>query len=145
MPRSTYEFQTEISERHLNELHVLYQGEWWTRGRTLDEVKTMLERSNLVFALCDTFSGRLVAFARVLTDGIFKAFIFDVIVAPDVRNEGLGKRLMEAIANCPDLKDVRHLELYCLPELVPFYEKLGFSTDVSGVRLMRKRNIKDKT
>ena len=105
----------------------------------------MLESSNLIFALCDTLNGRLVAFARVLTDGVFKAFIFDVIVAADVRNEGLGRRLIEAIADCPDLKDVRHFELHCLPELVPFYQKMGFSTDVSGVCLMRKRHSKDKT
>ena len=145
MPRSMYEFQSQMSERHVNELHILYQSEWWTRGRTLDDVKTMLESSNRIFALCDTSNGRLVAFARVLTDGVFKAFIFDVIVAADVRNEGLGRRLIEAIADCPDLKDVRHFELYCLPELVPFYQKMGFFTDVSGVCLMRKRHTKDKT
>ena len=138
MPESTYKFMAEIHERQIQELHTLYQGEWWTRGRSVNDVKTMLEHSNFVFALCDGSDGRLVAFARVLTDMVFKALVFDVIVAPDRRDEGLGRRLMEHILQHPDLKNVTHIELYCLPELVSFYEKLGFSTDVSGVSLMRR-------
>jgi hypothetical protein len=46
---------------------------------------------------------------------------------------------MDRIVKHPCLKVVKHIELYCLPPMVPFYEKWGFSTDVSGVTLMRKR------
>ena len=45
---------------------------------------------------------------------------------------------MDAIVNHPTLSAVKHLELYCLPNMVPFYERWGFSTDVSGVSLMRR-------
>ena len=38
----------------------------------------------------------------------------------------------------PELAAVIHLELFFLPELLPFYEKLGFSTEMGGVRLMRR-------
>jgi predicted GNAT family N-acyltransferase len=99
----------------------------------------MLEHSDFVFALCTEPEDRLVGFARVLTDRVFKVLIFDVIVATDRRDEGLGRQLMDRILQHPDLRDVRHMELYCLPEMVPFYEKWGFSTDVSGVCLMRRR------
>jgi len=37
----------------------------------------------------------------------------------------------------PRLSRVKHFELYCLPELEPFYESFGFSTEAGGVRLMR--------
>ena len=37
----------------------------------------------------------------------------------------------------PRLREVRHVELYSLPELIPFYERWGFSTDVGGVRFQR--------
>jgi len=79
-----------------------------------------------------------VAFARVLTDRAFKALILDVIVAEDLRGEGLGRALVERIICHPDLEQVRHLKLYCLPDLVPFYERWGFSTDVSGAVLLRR-------
>ena len=139
MSESTYNFLTALNERHVYELHALYQRECWTSGRNVADIKRMLEHSDLVFALCAQPEDRLVAFARVLTDRVFKALIFDVIVAPDRRGEGMGRRLMDHIVRHPDLEHVRHMELYCLPELVPFYEKWGFSTDISGVSLMRRR------
>jgi predicted GNAT family N-acyltransferase len=139
MPQPTYSLRSKLDERHVRELHALYQGEWWTRGRSLDDVRRVVEHSGLVFAISDQADDRLLAFARVLTDRVFKALIFDVIVAPDRRAEGLGRRLMDFIVAHPNLESVRHIELYCLPEVVPFYEKWGFSTDVAGVTFMRRK------
>jgi hypothetical protein len=34
---------------------------------------------------------------------------------------------------------VELVELYCRPELVAFYERMGFSSPDSGVVLMRRR------
>jgi GNAT superfamily N-acetyltransferase len=139
MPESTYTFTMAMNEKLIRDLYELYQGEWWTQGRSLDDIRLMLQHSDFLFAFCNESDGHLVAFARVLTDMVFKAFIFDFIVAPKHRHDGVGRRLMERILQHSDLRNVRHIELYCLPELVPFYEKLGFSADVSGVCLMRKR------
>jgi predicted GNAT family N-acyltransferase len=80
-----------------------------------------------------------VAFGRVLTDGVFKALVFDVIVAPDVRGAGLGHALIRHIVADPQLSAVRDIELYCREELIPFYERLGFSVDLPEVRFMRRR------
>jgi GNAT superfamily N-acetyltransferase len=119
MLKSTYTFTMAMNENMIRELHVLYQDEWWTRGRSLDDVRLMLEHSNFLFAFCNESDGHLVAFARVLTDMVFKAFIFDVVVAPKYRHEGLGRLLMERILQHSALRNVQHIELYCLPELVP--------------------------
>ncbi len=139
MPEVPCSVRACLDERHFQELHALYQGEWWTRGRSLGDVRRVVQHSDLVIAICSEPEGRLVAFARVLTDRVFKAVIFDVIVAPERRKEGLGRRLMDSIVRHPELRQVRHVELYCLPEMVAFYEKWGFSTDVSGVSLMRRQ------
>ena len=65
-------------------------------------------------------SDELVAF---LTDYVYKALVLNVIVAEAYRGSGLGARLMDAVMGHPRLRDVRHFELYCLPELTPFYER----------------------
>jgi predicted GNAT family N-acyltransferase len=135
---SHYRDVDSLNEQHIRELHALYQGEWWTAGRSLDEVRRMLENTDVILGVCGSPGERLVGFARVLTDTVFKALILDVIVAPDCRQDGLGRHLMERIVRHPALADVNHFELYCLPELVPFYEKWGFSTDVAGVTFMRR-------
>ena len=139
MAGPTFSVVAELQERHVHDLHRLFQGEWWTQGRSLADVRCMIDHSSLVFGLRADPSDRLVAFARVLTDRVFKAVVFDVIVARDHRHQGLGRRLMDCIIRHPDLRRVRHIELYCLPDLISFYERSGFSTDVSGVSLMRRK------
>ncbi len=135
---SGYRLITALSERHTQQLHQLYLGEWWTYARTLADTRSVLEHSDFVVGIVGSSDDELKAFARVLTDWTFKALVFDVIVAPHCRTAGLGRQLLEHLVTHPALARVRHLELYCLPDLVPFYEQWGFSTSVSGVTLMRK-------
>lgn len=134
----SYSDLDRLDERLTRELCELYRHEWWTEGRSLEGVRRMAEGDSIVFAVRHDPSGELAAFARVLTDGVYKALIFDVIVAPAHRRSGLGERLVRRIASHPRLADVRHHELYCLPELVPYYERLGFTSEVGGIVLMRR-------
>ena len=126
-----------LNDEQARELCELYQQEWWTRGRSLEDVAAMLASSPLVYGITDE-NGALVGFARVLSDTVFKALIFDVIVDRSHRGHALGRRLMERIHEDPRLAGVKHFELYCLPELEPFYEALGYTRDVAGVALMRR-------
>lgn len=138
MTLSHYNFVTTLKDHQIEDLHRLYQNEWWSRGRSLTDTRRLLEHSDLIFGFCELPGDRLVAFARVLTDRVFKALVFDVIVANEHRHEGLGRSLIDRIVRHPDLQNVKHLELYCLPALILFYEKWRFSTDVSGVVFMRR-------
>ena len=129
----------QLNSRQIEQLHALYQKESWSKGRTLEETQRCIKGSQLCIALIDN-EGNLAAFARVLTDAIFKALIFDVIVCEKYRGDGLGNTLITTIKNHPTLARVKHFELYCLPELEEFYERQGFTTDVSNMRLMRHIN-----
>ena len=131
---------TSLTDSQIHELHQLYQKEWWTKGRSLADVRRMLDHSDYIFGLSEPETMNLVGFARVLTDRVFKAFIFDVIVAPEYRDHGLGRLIMDRILQHPDLLYVKHFELYCLPELVPFYERWGFSADVGAIVLLRRES-----
>ena len=130
-----------LTEAQVTELVALYRNEWWTRNRQEVGVRRMLEGTGLIFALCAGGApgapGRLVAFARVVTDFVYRATIYDVIVSADYRGRGLGQMLMNNILSDPKLAGVEYLELYCLPELMPFYRGLGFTDELGGVRLMR--------
>lgn len=125
-----------LSEALADQLHALYQNEWWSAGRTREETARVLKGSDLTLGLVE--QGTLVGFARVLTDGVFKALIFDVIVAPEQRGTDLGRRLIDTIIAHPKLSGVKHFELYCRPGMVPFYEKWGFTDNLGEIRLMRR-------
>ena len=135
---ATFPFTARLNRAQIEELHQMYQAEWWSRGRKLHDVSRVVEHSDLVLAFCDPETGRLAAFARVLTDYVYKAMVFDVIVDRAHRGSGLGRMLLDAITSHPALLFVENIELYCRPELVPFYEKWGFTADLSQLRFMRK-------
>ena len=127
-----------LNEAQIADLVRLYQNEWWTQSRTDNDVRVMLAHTDLVIGFAERGTGRLVAFARVLTDRVYKALILDVIVDTDCRGSGLGRRLMETVVSHPGLKEVRHLELYCKPELMPLYHKWGFTEELGDLRFMRR-------
>ncbi|HWB02600.1 MAG TPA: GNAT family N-acetyltransferase [Verrucomicrobiales bacterium] len=132
-------FIQTLTEEHALQLHALYQGEWWSHGRTLAEVHRLLAGDSRLFALCNGAGGPLLAFARVLTDGVFKAFIFDVIVHPDHRGKGLGRNLMYRILEDSVISQVRHIELYCRTDRISYYRELGFTDEAQkDVVLMRR-------
>jgi predicted GNAT family N-acyltransferase len=126
-----------LDERQIEQLHALYQAEWWTKGRSLDDTRRCVSGSQIVVGLVDS-AGNLLAFARVITDFTFKALIFDVIVSVAARKGGLGDRLLAVITGHDRLRHVRHFELYCLPELFGFYKRHGFCENVGEVHLMRR-------
>ncbi len=128
---------TIFTEKHLNDLFLLFQNEWWTKNRTNDDILKMLDLSHVAIGLVDSETDELVGFARAITDGIYRAFIFDVIVKGSDRNRGLGFTLMNSLLENSLIQSVERIELYCPERLVSYYEQFGFSTDVNGSTLMR--------
>lgn len=49
---------------------------------------------------------------------------------------GLGAKLLDAIINHPQVIAIEVLALYCLPEMIPFYQRWDFTTDVGELQLM---------
>lgn len=88
---------------------------------------------------------RLIAFTRVLTDFVYRATIYDAIIKPTHRKMGLGAKLINAVINHPKLCSVEQFALHCLPEMIPFYQRWGFTADVSDIRLMYRTNSSDKS
>jgi predicted N-acetyltransferase YhbS len=99
----------------------------------------MLAASDIIIGLVDECD-RLIAFTRVLTDFIYRATVYDVIVKPSHRNMGLGSKLIELVINHPKLSSVEVLAIYCLPEMMSFYERWGFTADVGELQLMFRAN-----
>lgn len=126
----------EFSEQQIMQLQQLYQQVWWGKTRTLAETEQCLSGSQLTIGILDK-NDNLIGFTRVLSDFIYKAIIFDVIVCETQQGTGLGKVLIQQVKQNPKLQAVQHFELYCLPEMSEFYQRYGFSDDVGGVKLMR--------
>jgi predicted GNAT family N-acyltransferase len=133
-----FELRNHLSSSQVEDLLRLYGNEWWSKERTRSDVERMVLASDVLFAMVEKGSESLAAFARVLTDRTYLALVLDVIVAPEYRGHGLGRLLVEGICSEPTLQNVASIELVCQPELIPFYQKWGFSENVGRSRLMRR-------
>ena len=78
---------------------------------------------------------KLVGCVRVLTDGYFFGTIPEILVLPDYRRRGIGRRLMElAFETSPT-----SLFFGAQPEAVGFYEKLGYEKSVQSFGKKKSR------
>ncbi|MEX5212833.1 MAG: GNAT family N-acetyltransferase [Nitrospiraceae bacterium] len=125
---------TDIPPQHLFRL---YQQAPWAKGRTIEDAKTMLKHTDEAVTAWD--GERLVGFGRVLTDYVYRATIWDVIVDKAYQGRGVGTAIVNRIVHHPRLKRV---ELFWLCTRMPrFYERLGFSSreQTGMVRATRKQ------
>ena len=96
----------------------------WAKERTLEDAKEMLRYTDV--ALCAWDGDQLIGFGRVLTDFVYRATIWDVIVDKAYQKQGIGTEIVQRILSHPRLKRV---ELFWLCTRRPtFYAKLGFSS-----------------
>lgn len=127
-----------LSNDHYKALARLLSSAWWRRREAKRAIITAAQNSDCLVALVDPESDALLAFGRALSDRVAKALVLDVIVDTPYRGSGLGRALMAAILAHPALDGVRDVELYCLPEMRPFYAIWGFSDAEDGVVLLRR-------
>jgi len=116
-----------------NALLVLLRQTHWAQQRTANDVQRMLGNSTIT--LGGYHDDQLVAFARALTDGHYRALIDDVIVDADHRGQGVGTELMRRMAE--RLSHVEEVFLRCEPEMTSFYERLGYQRNSMCMDLVK--------
>ena len=131
-----YNIIEKLNEKQIFQLMNLYKQCWWAKDRNVDDVKVMLKNSDIIGI--SNPDNDLIGFARILSDGVYKALILDVIVDEKCRGQRVGIMLLNAIVSHPKIMQVKHLELYCKDEMIPFYEKWGFTEKLPNLIFMRR-------
>lgn len=104
--------------------HWLSTDTYWARGRTPERHGTAMSGS-LNFGVYEEASGRQVAYARVVTDGAFFAWLADVYVDPAARGTGLGTALVASVLAHLRPLGLRRV-LLATEDAHGVYEKVGF-------------------
>jgi GNAT superfamily N-acetyltransferase len=99
----------------------LYRGAQWWPERTPEQVDRMLRGSPAAGAW---HGEHLIGFARAVTDGVLRAYVEDVIVAPSRRGSGIGQAMLGRLIQ--ELGAVPIVTLFCSPDLVRYYEACSF-------------------
>jgi GNAT superfamily N-acetyltransferase len=83
--------------------------------------------------------GRLVGFARVISDFATYAYLADVFVIEDYRGQGLATWLMECIVEHPALQGLRRWAL-ATKDAHALYSKFGFTPLAAPDRWMERHD-----
>ena len=105
---------------------------FWAQGRSRQQLREMLKGSQVVVSLWR--GKRMVGFGRASSDGIYRAVLWDVVVAGDLQGRGLGRRVVEALLASPRVREVERVYLMTTKSR-DFYRQLGFQ-DANPQQLM---------
>lgn len=118
-----FEISTDKDRLDLGMIHeFLSKRSYWAKGIPLEVVKRSIEHA-LCFGLYQ--QGKQVGFARVVTDRATVAYLADVFILEPYRGRGLGKGLVRAIIDHPDLAGLR-MWILGTKDAHELYAKYGF-------------------
>ncbi|HEY2492414.1 MAG TPA: GNAT family N-acetyltransferase [Paenibacillus sp.] len=104
-----------------SELRGLYEDASWWPNRDENGILKLLVSGVAVGAWEDD---KLVGFCRSISDGIYRAYVEDVVVLSTYRNKGIGELMVKRLLD--ELKDIDVISLFCREDLEGFYELSGF-------------------
>ena len=82
---------------------------------------------------------RLVGFGRASSDGIYRAVLWDVVVAGDLQGRGLGRQVVKALLAAPEIQRAERVYLMTTNSS-GFYQQLGFSSAQPQELLIQHRS-----
>ena len=84
----------------------------------------VLQHSDAVVLAIEDETGQVVGYITAITDHVLAAYIPHLEVLPTHQGSGIGRALVERMVE--KLGDLYMIDLVCDPDVVPFYERLGF-------------------
>lgn len=139
MDCSHIQFCDRKSSIDLTQLQALFKlGAFWATGRKIEELNIAIENSEPVISVWD--NQKLIGFARATSDGIYRATIWDVVIHPEYRGAGLGRKLVETVLSHPRMNRVERVYLTTTHQQ-SFYERIGFEANSSTTMVLYNQPI----
>lgn len=139
MDCSHIQFCVSKSQIDLDQLQALFKlGAFWAKERSSEDLSIAIANSEPVISVWDR--ERLIGFARATSDGIYRATIWDVVIHPDYRGAGLGRKLVETVLSHPRMNRVERVYLMTTHQQ-RFYERIGFECNSSTTMVLHNQPL----
>lgn len=106
----------------------IYHSVGWTNHNE-EKIKKVFQSSNVVAIAYD--EDNIAGFGRALSDGVFNAAIYDVVVDEHYQNKGIGQKIIENLL--AQLEDISCVHLVSTSGNEEFYKKAGFRKMKTGM------------
>lgn len=134
VPRISIEQPTDTD---IDAIHAVLRETYWSPGIPRETVARACAHSMCAIARDD--AGKLIGFARLVTDKATFAWLCDVVVLPGKQGKGLGRALVRTFLDHPELQGLRRW-LLGTKDAHGVYTPLGFAPIEEPHRLMHIRN-----
>ncbi len=138
MDCSQIQFCTDRAQIDIGQLiDLLSKTAFWAKDRNPEDLQIALANSSPVVTVwnCE----ELIGFARATSDGIYRAAIWDVVIAPDYQGMGLGRKLVETVLSHPKVNKVERVYLNTTHQQ-SFYERIGFEVNDTTTMVLYNSN-----
>lgn len=119
--KDEFTLSDDVERLDMSDVCRLVRGTYWAEKRPNEAIERSV-RNSLSFGLTD--QGKLIGFARVVTDRATVGYLCDVVIAEGYQRRGLGQWMMACILEHPDLLDCR-IDLFTR-DAQAFYQRFGF-------------------
>lgn len=125
------------SEADLVTIHAVLRESYWSPGIPRDVVARAC--ANSMCAIARDAQGKLIGFARLVTDKATFAWLCDVVVLPGKQGRGLGRALVRTFQEHTDLQGL-HRWMLATRDAQGVYAPLGFASLDAPERFMQIKN-----
>ena len=101
-------------------------GGWWKESYDSSAIDQLIKGSYAFAVVIDKKSNKTIGMGRILSDGVSDAYIQDLVVLPEYRDQGIGKQLVKfLLKRCKD-DGIFWIGLIAEPDQDGFYSTIGF-------------------
>ena len=113
----------------------LNKNAFWAKNRSINELRKSLANSDAIISLWD--SNEIVGFGRALSDGVFRAVLWDIVIDKNHQGKGYGKLIVNNLLNSRKLKNTRKIYLMTTNKKL-FYSQIDFKEVTTQSLLIRE-------
>ncbi|MBE7297468.1 MULTISPECIES: GNAT family N-acetyltransferase [Staphylococcus] len=129
---------TYFDESYIDSIYETYQSVGWLKHDKETICEIFHNSTHVVFAIYDN---KVIGFARALSDGVFNAAIYDVVVNKDFQNNQIGMHMLEHILK--EIGSLSCIHLISTIDNLEFYQKAGFKKLKTGVVIYQDKRLTD--
>jgi ribosomal protein S18 acetylase RimI-like enzyme len=114
---------------------------WWQEYAQPSEISPLIAGS-LAFAVAvERSTGRAVGMGRVISDGVSDAYIQDLVLMPEFRRRGIGKRILTTLLDRCKSAGITWIGLIAEENATEFYILQGFCRMPESVPMLYREDL----
>ena len=113
----------------------LNKNAFWAQNRSIKDLRKSLANSDAIISLWD--GNEIVGFGRALSDGVFRAVLWDIVIDKNHQGKGYGKLIVNNLLNSRKLKNTKKIYLMTTNKKL-FYSQIDFKEVTTQSLLIRE-------